>query len=344
MGVASRVDLLLILRGLAAVSVVIWHLEGYKAHYPSVVNLPGRTAVWLFFGISGYVIAYGFLSGKYRMRAVDLRHFFLNRFLRIYPLFLLLSLLAIATAVVQTGRSPIGPADVPAQLMAVQFDHSYVLSGVFWTLGVELHFYLLAPLLVLPLLPRGITAILAGLVAYGAAVLFVRYAVGTLGWSPDGRNVVSNLPHFLVGMLGCRVAKDYVVPVPFWVPLAAGAGLLGWTNWLYHQHPAAFWSVLGIVAVDAAVFCFVLAHAALLSREVRPNAVLSTLAFGGVLSYGIYAWHAYVPSVWPAVLDHLVLLLALSIAAAYLSYRFVERPALSLKRYAAPAAPPAGVI
>jgi peptidoglycan/LPS O-acetylase OafA/YrhL len=30
----------------------------------------------------------------------------------------------------------------------MQFEHSYSLSGVFWTLGVEMQFYLLAPLMV----------------------------------------------------------------------------------------------------------------------------------------------------------------------------------------------------
>jgi peptidoglycan/LPS O-acetylase OafA/YrhL len=53
-------DLLLVIRGLAAISVLIWHAGGHQGGFP-FINVPGRTAVWVFFGISGYVIAYGFL-------------------------------------------------------------------------------------------------------------------------------------------------------------------------------------------------------------------------------------------------------------------------------------------
>ena len=57
-------DLLLVTRGLMAVAVVVWHAEGYQGDFPSLLNVPGRTAVWIFFGISGYVIAYGFISSE----------------------------------------------------------------------------------------------------------------------------------------------------------------------------------------------------------------------------------------------------------------------------------------
>jgi peptidoglycan/LPS O-acetylase OafA/YrhL len=49
----KKVDLLLIVRGILAVSVLFWHIEGYKETIPHIFNIPGRTAVWIFFGISG---------------------------------------------------------------------------------------------------------------------------------------------------------------------------------------------------------------------------------------------------------------------------------------------------
>lgn len=80
-------DFLLITRGLLAISVVIWHFSGYQSKIYPLLNLPGRTAVWLFFGISGYVIAYGFIHKRYRLTLPDLKDFYINRLLRIYPLF-----------------------------------------------------------------------------------------------------------------------------------------------------------------------------------------------------------------------------------------------------------------
>ena len=87
-------DLLLIVRGLAAIAVVFWH--GFGAYHvneiSSLINIPGRTAVWIFFGISGYVISYGFIHKKYSFNFSSLKNFYTNRLLRIYPLFICISL------------------------------------------------------------------------------------------------------------------------------------------------------------------------------------------------------------------------------------------------------------
>jgi peptidoglycan/LPS O-acetylase OafA/YrhL len=136
-------DLLLVIRGLAALAVVVWHSTGYLGEFPAVVNLPGRTAVWLFFGMSGYVIAYGFIHKRYSLTLSDVKLFYLNRFLRIYPLFIALSFLAWISELAITGKSPIGIRDIPAQLLALQLHHDYVLNGVFWTLGIEIQYYYL---------------------------------------------------------------------------------------------------------------------------------------------------------------------------------------------------------
>lgn len=330
-----RVDLLLILRGLAALSVVFWHVQGYQEQIPAAIDVPGRTAVWLFFGISGYVIAYGFVHGKYAWRPGDLRFFFLNRFLRIYPLFFCLSVLALLTVWGKTGQSPIGLADVPAQFFAVQFNHDYVLSGVFWTLGVELHYYLLAPLLVLPLLAPRRVALAAGLCGYALFVWINWIAVAHHVWSADGRNVVANLSHFMVGMVACRWLADRRVSVPAFVPLGCGVGLLALTNWWYAARPDLYWSLAGVLVVDAAILAFVLAHGRARERLVKPNPLLAAATWLGVLSYGVYAWHGYFPALVPAVINHLYVLTTLSIAAAYASYHLIERRALRLKRYAA---------
>lgn len=79
-------DLLLIVRGLAAISVVVWHAAGYHGELP-LINIPGRVAVWVFFGISGYVISLGFFKYRYKLTRSSLLFFYMNRALRIYPLF-----------------------------------------------------------------------------------------------------------------------------------------------------------------------------------------------------------------------------------------------------------------
>lgn len=321
-----------------ALAVVVWHAEGYLGNFPSLLNVPGRTAVWIFFGISGYVIAYAFIHRRYDLSGSDLRDFYINRFLRIYPLFLVLSFLTWLTELVLTGNSPISLSDLPAQIFAVQFNHSYVLSGVFWTLGVELHFYLLAPLLVLPLLLKNTTqALLIAIGVYLAVIIGYGYAIKNFGWSYDGRNIVTNLPHFLTGMIACRVVST-IEPsaVRAWVAVAAACVLLGLSNWIYHKYPNVFWSGGGVLAVDIIIFLLVVAHASVDVRRDRSLPGYLVFAFLGMLSYGIYAQHAYLIKFVPWLSDNLILLILSSLALAYLTYRLVEIPTLRLKRRHAP--------
>ncbi len=232
-------DLLLIVRGIASLCVVIWHAGGYLGTYPPILNVPGRTAVWIFFGISGYVIAYGFIHRRYTLKLSDLKDFYINRFLRIYPIFILITLVTLVTELAVSGVSPIKIYEVPAELGALQFNQDYKVSGVFWTLGIEMHFYLLAPLLVLPfLMKRAFWYKWVPLAMYLAAVFWIYYAVKNLGWSWDSRNIVGNIPHFLAGMIACKVVQNWKPSaLRFWLSIFGACILIGLTNWLYHMAP-----------------------------------------------------------------------------------------------------------
>jgi len=194
-------DLLLIIRGLAAIFVVFWH--GFGAYHVNdfspLLNIPGRTAVWIFFGISGYVICYGFIHQKYSYSFNGLKNFCINRILRIYPLYICISLIAWAIEYSLSGVNPLGLKNLHSQILGLQFNHSYILNGVFWTLGVEIHFYLIAPALCLPFVILSKRQILiGGFLFYLALVGLQDFLVIKYGWNYDGRNIISNLPHFLL--------------------------------------------------------------------------------------------------------------------------------------------------
>lgn len=325
------VDLLLIVRGIAALSVVFWHAGGYLEPYPAWMNIPGRTAVWIFFGISGYVIAHGFVHGRYGLNGKDLQDFYVNRLLRIYPVFLALTLVGWMTETLRTGTSPLSMAELPSQLLAFQFNQDYALNGVFWTLGIELHFYLLAPLLMLPLLSKHPARWLWGpVVLYAAFVGWGVLASKTLGWSFDGRNIVACLPHFIAGMTACRaVAHTRPNRSRLIGSLVAAITLLVVTNLFYHRFPHRYWGPTGIILTDAVVVCLVVAHASWAGQKTVTVGMLTKL---GVLSYGLYAWHGYWLKTMPEMVHHALALAGLSLASAYLTYKWVERPALRLKR------------
>jgi peptidoglycan/LPS O-acetylase OafA/YrhL len=331
-------DLLLIIRGLAAISVVVWHTVGYDAGLP-FVNIPGRVAVWIFFGISGYVIAYGFLQKRYLLDGRGLKHFYLNRFLRIYPLFLMLSVLSWLTMWLGSGTNPLEWGDLPGQFFGLQWNHAYKLNGVFWTLGLEIQFYAIAPALVMLFYINNFQLRWVIIViCYFGLIAFNFWAARYMGWSVDGRNIVSVLSHFFIGMVGCALVVSLKRSNKKAICYLIGALIaLIVSNWLYHKQPKWFWYGPGQLLVDFMILLFIYSHASLLPIRSSPSWMTRFLLWAGswlgALSYGIYAWHAYLMSsiVWLST-SCLSLLIA-SVAAAYVSYKWVELPALKFKRW-----------
>ena len=327
-------DLLLIIRGLAAISVVVWHTVGYQGGLP-LINIPGRIAVWVFFGISGYVIAYGFLHRRYLFDSLGLKNFYLNRFLRIYPLFLLLSLFGWLTIWAGSGSNPLKWEDLPSQIFALQFDHGYKLNGVFWTLGLEIQFYLIAPALAMLFFIKDAKWRWTTIAAfYFVSLAFNWSAVRYMAWSVDGRNLMSVLPHFFVGMVGCGLVTSVKHSKRKATGYLMGALVcLVVSNWFYHKQPDWFWSVRGTVLVDAMILLFIFAHASIQPPHAAPSRLTRAFLWMGTLSYGIYAWHAYLMSSVDWISTDLGALLLASTLLAYVSYRWVELPTLKLKRW-----------
>jgi peptidoglycan/LPS O-acetylase OafA/YrhL len=163
------------LRTLLALSVVFAHSYGY-------IFVGGQNAVQLFYMISGYLISYVVVEKRSYLR---LRNFYINRMLRIYPVYLLVAVLTlIALLVLRFGFNKNPEFFVPYQVAPFSANVLLVVSNISlflqdwvmflgtkdgalvfvndfnksdvvlfkgllvpqaWTLGVELSFYLLAP-------------------------------------------------------------------------------------------------------------------------------------------------------------------------------------------------------
>ena len=163
---------------------------------------------------------------------------------------------------------------------------------------------------------------------------FISYAVRKLGWSPDGRNIVATLPHFFTGMVGCSLVASMKPNIRLaWGYLGGAVVLLLLTNWFYHRDPEVFLSFRGIFLVDTMIMLFILSHANLEEERAGISFLIRGLSWIGTLSYGIYAWHAYLLTQAAWLSGHAVLLLVASVTVAYLSYRLIELPALKLKKW-----------
>jgi len=316
---------------------VVWHQQGYLGKLPSFVNIPGRVAVWLFFGISGYVIFYGFLTNRYRLNNTnDLVNYCRNRLLRILPLFLFFTCLCWVTELYQTNKNPLSLKEILPQVFCMQWNQDYKLLGVFWTLGIEIQFYLIAPVMAAPLLlGRHKQRVFVTLILYALCVLLVIQIAQRPGFSMDTRNLLFALPHFLVGMIGCLVFNNKTVSsVLGYLFLAVFLLLLGLVSYVYHVLPEKFWSWRGILLVDLAILLLVGFHQSFQTKKIlsRFNTSLY-LAFAwiGVLSYGIYAWHAFFLKYIPDLGQWILYLIFVSVIASLGSYFLIEKAALRFR-------------
>ena len=173
-----------LLRALAAILVVIWHLGFYARTVAGIDVSPpmflqfGYAGVDLFFVISGFIICYIASS-----RPFDSKNFARNRFVRIYPFYAFFTALEIVPWIIywNLGWEPVAPPAAPeiVKSFLIWPQQSLPVLNIGWTLEYEVQFYLLAGLLFALGYPRLLPMVLLLLFAAGA---ILRSAFGDDVW------------------------------------------------------------------------------------------------------------------------------------------------------------------
>lgn len=282
------------LRGIAAVAVVISHFAGgYDSKFPDEVAAPwsmswGAYGVQLFFLISGFVI----LMTARRARVA--REFVVSRLSRLYPPYWLA--LAMTTVLVVGFAVPVGSGEPSlvmflANLTMIQ---RWLLipnmDEVYWTLAVEMQFYVV----VFALLVLTRSRLTNRVVAWAAAVwCFISLATSVWAYplshgmaphsAPLIAKLVLNMTVTPYGALFCAGMLAYLARTEDrrWFIPAAGAGLVAAASYWLTQSPRHGVVVLGIVIVFLAIVA------------VPRVPVLTTrpMLFFGRISYSLYICH-----------------------------------------------------
>lgn len=174
----QSIDTLKAITSLWIVSMHLVYLVGLDipAELKTIVD-PGGSGVFLFFIISGFTI---YLSLS---RNADIKRFYIRRFLRIAPLFYIMIIITIISL---NGKfQPPAIKEVLLNILFLfNFSPEYFKSIVWagWTVGVEMCFYLVAPLIFLHINNLNRSLIFAGAAITFSAILpysssFVRHSI-----------------------------------------------------------------------------------------------------------------------------------------------------------------------
>jgi peptidoglycan/LPS O-acetylase OafA/YrhL len=142
-GQQTRIEQLDVLRGLAAIAVIIFHfttryVELFGGPLPAFSLSAGQYGVHLFFIISGFVI---FMTIE---RSRSRRDFLVSRFARLYPVFWAAMTITVAADMLDPS---LGIHHTPVQILAnLTMFEEYIrilpIDGSYWSLSYELGFYL----------------------------------------------------------------------------------------------------------------------------------------------------------------------------------------------------------
>lgn len=317
----SRLQTIDALRGIAALMVCAFHfLHGNRDFLPEGLlktgSSYGKLGVEVFFVISGFIIPYALFRRGYRIS--DFGVFLLKRIVRLEPPYLasilIVLVLGYASGIAPGFRGPPFELSIPQVLLHLAylntfFDHPW-LNPVFWTLAIELQFYFLIGLLFPALSHRrpsvrlGSIAILAALAIMGSSEKFL------LHW----------LFAFLLGLAAFQFRAHYISWRGFLgLLLSLGAGA-----WFVNSPAVAFTAVASALIIGF--------------WEMKAGRLL---LFFGQISYSLYLLHVPVggrvinlglrfADSFPERICLVLLALSVSIAAAWLLYRYVEQPAQTM--------------
>ena len=339
-------------RAIAAMLVFVWHFihglhgspvpfEATPVWSPLVLFDEGHVGVALFMTLSGYLFA-KLLDGK----RIVYRLFFWNRALRLMPLLLLV-------IAINALREALGSGNLRAAFGYLQSIPGGLVFPTWpnggWSITIELHFYLLLPLLlfVLRRWHQGLWLLL---------VVAILFRTGYHAWTGEVQSlayptIFGRIDQFVLGILAFHGRAHLIGRHALAAGIAAAFITLYWwfdsSGGFYLQpsypSPSRLWIVLP--TLEGLAFSALIAwyDGSFLHKGGTLSNLFATL---GEYSYSIYLLHFYfvfgvaqwihanvvdLSNFYVALPVSLLALIAM-IPIGYLSMRFVERPFLRLRR------------
>lgn len=341
-----RVNNFDLIRFFAALQVVYGHslthlkIENYLVHffYGFLKYFPG---VPIFFTVSGFLIFWAY------DRNPNIKKYILNRVLRLYPALYVCLIITIVLLVYNSSGNLLNNQNfyvwLVAQLTVFQFYTPNILrfwgvgtpNGSLWTIAVEVQYYILVPLIFLIMRKMKKWLVLLSLILASILANF------TLNVMPENIiqklafvSIIPYLFNFLIGSvfyifwnkLGNLVQNNLYK----WA-LAYAAYILIFDVMfefnLTSYHITNIFQPISMVILSCLVLSFAFSMNTLSERFLKHNDI----------SYGVYIYHMLVVNTLITLgyigdVKYLILTFAITVILAYISWRSIEKPALSLKK------------
>jgi len=338
------------LDGMRAVAFLIVFLS----HAGLERMVPGGFGVTIFFFLSGYLITTLMRREFGKSGRIDFKQFYIRRMLRIWPSFYFV--LGLGALLTLAGFLPGEIRTMPFLSQVLHVANYYSIyhgndgmalgTGVYWSLAVEEHFYIIFPFVYLLLARMGVKA-------RGQVLVFLLLSLAVLAWryhlfvrlgvdahrtfyASDTR-VDSILFGCILAVWGNPMLDGHKGSATLWkfVLFPAGLALIGITL-LYRNddfRETARYTLQGIALYPIFV-------TAIRYPEWLPFRLLNgrILRFLGWISYPLYLVHftiiqyfAQSPQPLHPVVQG-VLSFALSLGLAYGIYRFIEQPVARMRK------------
>jgi peptidoglycan/LPS O-acetylase OafA/YrhL len=344
-----------LLRGMCAVAVACYHLLLWQD--VAALHSFGSYGVYLFFVLSGASLAYTY-EARIAAHNFSFGRFLWVRYLRLAPLYLALMAVVLPWKLLKEGmNSDLGLSYVLNATLLFGFykpsTHAVLVGG--WSLGIEVIYYLMFPLLMLSFRWRGLAWGVFGVLLATQAAWIVA-TVGQASGYAQNAEAYHQAPAFaayfmggcLIGVARRRALFENLPQRAGLAGLAAGFLLLLAANPVQQGDELTGWR--GVLLCS---LCFALVY---LAGHLRLKGLAARVAgYVGDATYGVYLLHPVIffglvfvvlprlgmaswahPTSWalPGRLLLLVLVLLAAFSLALLSEKYFEKPLRALgKRF-----------
>lgn len=349
-------------RGASIILIILYHVYAISALYgygpkirvpivSDILTFGGEIGVTLFFIMSGYGIYFSLDKEYERTGTINIKQYFKKRFFRIAPQYYI----SLAVVLFLTeGAVYLSRNGIKSVLTHCMFVHNFwpdthgSISGVLWTMGVIVQFYLISILLYKGMKKAPLISIVLSILLTITAKFIIFHVIGTDQYFVYGRQLITALDNFMWGMLLAELDRskflmrtNRILPIIMFVLMLGlfSAYILYSSKIIVYGDSIMSYLWHSILALLLAGEIFWLSRAGInFERRIfRPFMLVSKN------EYGIYIWHLLIINAllskssminWIASKSFLILCLVfvlITVATGFVATKIIDQQLLEEK-------------